>query len=152
MNGPQGGAAFLVGAWFLHVRVGEPPSALERELINILFADAVAAFAADGTASVSVSPVYPVPDQAVSTEHLLVGTGFGTWTSTGERTAAVTCGALIRDAEGNSVATLVLTGAVEHDAESDTFSGPYTIESHLTRAWSRNLPSLDGSVQGWRVG
>jgi hypothetical protein len=144
--------AFLVGAWFIDVRVGEPPSALKRDVINMLFADSIASFAADGSASVSVSPIYPVPDHAISAKHLLVGAGFGSWASTGEGTAEVTCGALIRDETGDSVATLILTSTVEHDAASDTISGPYKIDSHLKRVWTRNLPILDGSVQGWRVG
>jgi hypothetical protein len=71
---------------------------------------------------------------------------------TGELTATVRIAALLRHEDGNSVATVFVDTTVQLDTDNDTFSGPYTIKSHLSRAWDQDLPSLDGSVQGWRIG
>ena len=109
------------------------------------------AFLADGTLIASGSPAYPVPNEATSGKRLLVGTGCGSWAITGERIATLRCAALLRHENGNSVATVFVDATVELDPENDTFSGPYTLEIHLSRAWTRDLPPLDGSIQGWRV-
>jgi hypothetical protein len=158
------GHAFL-GSWLVDIGVDEPPASLNRDSINPLSADALAGFLADGTLVASLSPAYAVPNEAIEGDRLLVGTGLGSWAVVDEETVAVRCAVLLRqesaarsDPElesmiiGRSVATLFVNATVRMDAANDTFSGPYTVESHLDRAWTRNLPPLDGSVQGWRVG
>jgi hypothetical protein len=142
----------FVGAWLVSYVVGEPPSVLTRDSINPLAAEALVSLLADGTLIASGSPAYPVPNGATRGERLLVGTGCGSWAMADERTAMLRCAALLRHENGNSVATVFVDATVQLDPDNDTFSGRYTIESHLSRAWTRNLPSLDGSVQGWRIG
>jgi hypothetical protein len=142
----------FVGSWLVSYLVGEPPSVLTRESINPLAAEAAVSFLAGGALIASGSPAYPVPDQATSGDRLLVGTGCGSWAMSGELTATVRIAALLRHEDGNSVATVFVDTTVQLDPDNDTFSGPYTVVSHLSRAWTRNLPSLDGSVQGWRIG
>lgn len=140
----------FVGAWLVSIRVGEPPDLLDRSSINPLAADALVSLLADGTLVASASPAYPVPNQAIQADRLLAGAGHGSWASHGEREARFRCAALLYTDSGNAVATLFIDASVQlgHD---DTFSGAYTVQSHLSRGWTRNLPSLDGSVQGWRV-
>jgi hypothetical protein len=142
----------FVGSWLVSYLVGKPPSVLTRELINPLFAKAAVSFLAGGALIASGSPAYPVPNQATSGDRLLVGTGCGSWAMTGELTATVRFAVLLRHEDGNTVATVFVDAIVQLDPDNDTFSGPYTVESHLSRAWTRNLPSLDGSIQGWRIG
>lgn len=142
----------FVGSWLLSVGVGMQPSPLPHDLSGPLDADAVAAFMADGTAVGSISPSYPVPDESIRTDRLYVGACCGSWELTGDRTATVRGAALLYVDSGESAATLFVDATLELDPDEDTFSGPYTVEVHLTRGWTRNLPSLDGSIQGWRVG
>lgn len=141
----------IVGAWLVSHRLGEKPEPLSRDNINPLAADAVAVFGADGLLTVSVAPAYPVPDQAIHATQLLVGAGAGAWVAAGDGRITARCAAVVRNERGFAVATLFLDAEIDLDTGTDTFSGAYTIEPHLKRTWVRNLPNLDGSVQGWRV-
>jgi hypothetical protein len=141
----------IVGAWLVSHSLGGTPKPLGRQHINPLAAESVAVFTADGLLTVSLSPAYPVPDQAISATQLLVGTAAGSWTATDDGRITARCAAVLRNERGSAVATLFLDAAIDLDTDADTFSGAYTIEPHLTRAWVRNLPKLDGSVQGWRI-
>jgi hypothetical protein len=141
----------IVGSWLVSHSVGEKPEPLLREHISPLAAEAVAVFTSDGLLTVSVSPIYPVPNEAISTTQLLVGLAGGSWTVTGEGPITVRCAAVVRNARGYSVATFFLDGTLDLDPAADTFSGAYTIEPHLKRHWVRNPPNLDGAVQGWRI-
>lgn len=141
----------IVGAWLVSYGLGATPQPLNWEHINPLSADVTAVFNADGLVTVSLSPSYPVPDQAISATQLLVGAGSGAWTATSDGRVALRGAAVVRNQKGHSVATLFLDAELTLDAGAHTFHGPYTIEPYLTRGWTRNLPNLDGAVQGWRI-
>jgi hypothetical protein len=141
----------FLGSWLVQISVGQAPSVLRRDSINPLAADALVSFLADGTLIASGSPVYPVPAGAIQADRLLAGTGHGSWVAQGEGAVAVRCAVLLYLESGSSEATLFVDATVQLDPDNDTFSGPYTIDTHLSRHWVRNLPPLDGSVQGWRV-
>ena len=142
----------FVGSWLVSIRLGEAPSVLRRDSINPLAADALVSFLADGTLVASGAPAHPVPNEAIQGDRLLVGTGHGSWVALGERAAEVKCAALLHQENGNSVATIFVDATVRLDPDNDTFNAPYSIESHLARGWIRDLPPLDGSVQGWHAG
>jgi hypothetical protein len=145
------GDSRVPGPWLVEIRVGEPPKVLRRDVINPLSANALVTVEAGGTLIASGSPIHPIPNQAIGGDHLYVPAGHGTWVPDGERGARFRLAALLCLERGASVATLFIDGSVEIDAEHDTFTGPYAVDVHLSRGWTRGLPALDGSVQGWRV-
>lgn len=142
----------FVGSWLVRYLIGEPPSALTNDSINVFLAEGAVSFLAGGVLIASGSPTYPMPNGAASADRLLVGTCCGSWAMTGELTAAVRIVAPLRREDGQPTAVVFVDATVQLDPGNDTFSGPYTVQSLLTRAWTRNLPPLDGSVQGWRIG
>jgi hypothetical protein len=141
----------FVGCWLVSVRVGRAPSVLRRDVINPLDADGIVTLLGDGALVACGAPERPVPEHAIQGDRLLVADAHGSWAALGEREAAFRCAAVLYRENGGAVATLFIDGTVEIDPDNDTLSGPYTVESHLTRAWTRNLPALDGSVQAWRL-
>jgi hypothetical protein len=146
----------FVGAWLVSYRIGKPPSVLDDESPNPLSAEGLMVFNADGTFVAHGSPVYsnPTSDRAEAT--LLAGAGVGHWKAVDEYRAAVSLAVVLRSAHpfgitGNSVATLFFAAHLELDAAHDSLSGAYSVDVHLSRYFSRDLPPLDGSVQAWRA-
>jgi hypothetical protein len=144
----------FLGAWFVDIRVGEPPEVLRRDVINPLSADALMSFQEGGSLIASGTPSYAIPDhiRVISGDRLQVGARHGSWVDEGEQRAQFRGAALLYGDDGNSVATLLIEGTAEIDPEHDTFSGPYVVEPHLSRRFTGNLPDFNGSVQGWRIG
>jgi hypothetical protein len=141
----------FVGSWMVQVGMGERPSTASG-VINPLFAEGLATFMADGTFIAAGSPVYPTPDGGPPGDQLFVGPVHGSWVATDERTAVVTFRALLRQADGNVVGSVDIDVTVELDQGDETLTGSYTVaDVVLSRAWTRNLPPLDGWMHASRI-
>jgi hypothetical protein len=114
----------MVGTWLIEPSTGEPP--------ELFFAGA------DGVAA------------STSVE----GTGFGSWTATGERTADATIRFPMVDPEAGFLGMATMRASVEVAADGQSFAGTFTAELPAAMAEAMGLPVGElgpGDVSGVRV-
>jgi hypothetical protein len=102
----------MVGTWLIEPTTGEPP--------ELFFAGA------DGIAA------------STSAE----GTGFGSWTATGERTADATIRFPMVDPQAGFLGIATMRASVEVAEDGQSFAGTYTAE----------IPAAMAEAMGWPVG
>jgi hypothetical protein len=114
----------MVGTWLIEPSTGEPP--------ELFFAGA------DGIAA------------STSAE----GTGFGSWTATGERTAEATIRFPMVDPQAGFLGMATMRASVEVSEDGQSFAGTYTAELPAAMAEAMGLPVGElgpGDVSGVRV-